>query len=382
MDMQNVAKLNIPEGEVRTIHDKDGNLIWGRVSYGIKYKGDTAQNGTPTPSAPVAVQTVTGEQTISIDSTDYEVNLGKNLFNKNTDVLNGNYYLPGNVSSTRIVTASPSTMARTLLVRLQEGQTYTIQKKASARFRFGFTTTNNPVPNIDGVITSRLANADTSSSVTFTVPSGTPYFVCNFFSNDQAADAQNGYDAIVDSIQLEKGSTATTYAPYFTPIELCKISTYQDYIYKSGDKWYIHKETGTKQLSNVSSFIIDNGCFQTDFKYPSDKASQTLSLSSHFVFNPVQASITSNLANGEFGWNTTGYLTMKNTALTSKADWETWLSSNDPVVYYALATPTDTEITNEALVAQLEAVEQWLTRYGYNATVSGNLPIIIDRTAL
>lgn len=39
--------------------------------------------------------------------------------------------------------------------------------------------------------------------------------------------------------QIEEGSKANTYTPYgTTPIELNKIGTYQDYIYKENDKWY------------------------------------------------------------------------------------------------------------------------------------------------
>lgn len=73
MDMQNVSNLQIPEGAVRTIHDKDSRLIWGRVAYNTKYAGNTIQNGVPTPDTPIPVQTVTGEQTVAVT--------GKNLYN-------------------------------------------------------------------------------------------------------------------------------------------------------------------------------------------------------------------------------------------------------------------------------------------------------------
>jgi hypothetical protein len=71
-----------------------------------------------------------------------------------------------------------------------------------------------------------------------------------------------------------------------------------------------------------------------------------------------------------------------NVNATSYQDWGAWLASNNLIVYYALAAPTDTKITDATLVGQLNAVHEWLTRYGYNSTVSGNLPIIIDRTNL
>ena len=43
MDMQNVKDLAITEGDVRTIHDSSGNLLWGRLAYDTKYEGDTFQ---------------------------------------------------------------------------------------------------------------------------------------------------------------------------------------------------------------------------------------------------------------------------------------------------------------------------------------------------
>jgi hypothetical protein len=38
------------------------------------------------------------------------------------------------------------------------------------------------------------------------------------------------------------------------------------------------------------------------------------------------------------------------------ANWEAWLGSNNTTAYYALATPTDTRITDAMLVGQLEAL--------------------------
>ena len=71
-----------------------------------------------------------------------------------------------------------------------------------------------------------------------------------------------------------------------------------------------------------------------------------------------------------------------NTTLTTTNAINTYLSSNPIVVYYALATPTDTKITDSTLIGQLNAIHEWLTRYGYNSTVSGNLPLLIEQTNL
>lgn len=262
-------------------------------------------------------------------TSDAYVHTGKNLFNKNTDVLNGNYYLPGNMSSTRIMTAISSTMARTLLVRLQEGQTYTIQKKASARFRFGFTTTDNPAPNTDGVITSRLAGADTASSVTFTVPNGSPYFVCNFFSDDQTADAQNGYDTIVNSIQIELGPTATTFEPYsqgfstggyiFAPSTgggpiIVTVNGVDD----ANPVWHVYGPATNPTLTNSTTgeALTWNGTVPANQELIIDMGQQTATLEGANVFEFVSGSWVQ-LAPGQ---NRISY-TAANTTRSSKVYW-------------------------------------------------------------
>lgn len=249
--MQNVSNLQIPEGAVRTIHDKDGKLLWGRLAYDTNYAGDTLQNGTPTPDTPIPVQVVTGTQTVQI-------------------------------------------------------------------------------------------TAGTESE-DFTVDLGT--------------------------------------------IELCKIGTYQDYIYKSGDDWYVHKECGNRQLTTVSGTYSSAGSGYIGAYYNNAGMlpnSRTNGFSNRFSaqFSPV-GSTTEAITYGTTGSNQI-FIILNSSRMASStvANWESWLANNETVVYYPLAAPTDTKITDSMLIGQLNAVYQWLTRYGYNATVSGNLPIVIDRTNL
>jgi hypothetical protein len=52
------------------------------------------------------------------------------------------------------------------------------------------------------------------------------------------------------------------------------------------------------------------------------------------------------------------YIVLKDSRMESStgANWEAWLGSNNTTAYYALATPTDTRITDAMLVGQLEAL--------------------------
>ena len=254
MDMQNVANLTIPEGNVNTIHDKDNRLIWGRLAYDTKYAGDTIQDGTPTPDAPVNIQVVTGTQTVTVS---------------------------------------------------------------------------------------------------------------------------DGVDSEVYTISL--GST-----------ELCKIGTYQDYIYKSGNNWYLYKEIG-KEIYNGSENwqYVSTSAYQ--FRHTISMASSPLAPNQDtppLVFVNLYATTSWNSGisdRPDYCVSNSGgnkVLAIRNIDYTSADEFKTSLNSNNIVVYYPLETFTDTQITDATLISQLNAIHQFLTRYGYNATVSGNLPIIIDRTNL
>ena len=50
------------------------------------------------------------------------------------------------------------------------------------------------------------------------------------------------------------------------------------------------------------------------------------------------------------------HIVLRNLSCTDAATYKTWLSAHNTTVYYALATPTDTEITDSDLIDQLDAL--------------------------
>ena len=250
----------------------------------------------------------------------YEVNLGKNLFDKdNANIFNG--YLGSSV-------LRENASARSVYIPVEAGQTYTFSRANSTSQvnepYYAFIA-NEPAEG-GQYIGGRHAVGRNDLTFTGTAPAGSKYLIFHF-AWGQSAETQA---TILSTYQFEKGSTATSYAAYFEPIELCKIDTYQDYIYKSDDKWYVRKEVG-----KISSY-----------------AGETIS--TDYI-------------------STTGSLTTGAT------------------IYYALATPTDTEITNEALIAQLEAIlSQGHTYAGTNnittvisaGNAQGELEICYTKTIL
>ena len=179
------------------------------------------------------------------------------------------------------------------------------------------------------------------------------------------------YTSVKFKLQLERGSTATTYAPYFTPIELCKIGTYQDYIYKSGDDWYVHKETGNQDMAALSGLsVISTGNF-----IASGFASNYGSVIGEMLSNIFTYSATGWEKVGKFGIAASGNLwAMTGDSTITTANIATWLSDKSAVVYYSLATPTDTQITNATLISELEDLLSATTYSGTTyITVSGDL---------
>ena len=190
--------------------------------------------------------------------------------------------------------------------------------------------------------------------------------------------------------QLEKSSTATTYEAYKSnnypitlgDIELCKIGTYQDRIYKNNGKWYLEKQVGKYQLQGTEAYSLINNAIQTQSEIPSNIESidsSIMAYSNYFNYHYYATGITSNIQNGEFGWNAGKKLTMKIANITTYNDYVSWITTNKPSFYYQLATPTTTEITDETLLEQLEALNNAPLYSGITNILSiGNLPAYLN----
>lgn len=354
--MQNVSNLVIPEGEVRTVHDKDSRLLWGRVSYSVKYSGDTAQGGTPTPDSPVSVQTVTGEQTVTVT--------GKNLWDPN-NVLDG---VGLNSDGTTYAGSIRSTLDYTIV---SASQSYVITGATVKQVCF-----------YDASKTY-VGRAPSSSLTSFTTTAGTKYIRASFDNTVSYSDAQ-----------LEQASAAAPYESYQSQsyaislgtTELCKIDDYQDYIYKNGNDWFVHKDCGKIVFDGSDDetwSIVKSGTANFFYAYNSIPNYLYTGLALGFICSAgVGASVgSSTTANGVSITNVAEFRIRYGTEMTLE-NWKSYLSSTPMSVYYRLTTPTDTKITDNTLISQLDAIHQFLTRYGYNATVSGDLPLIIDKTNL
>lgn len=328
------------------------------------------------PSATTSISDILASLQIEYGSTattyeafegqSYEINLGKNLVRQIKDFsANGLIFSTKQDGTTHIQGTSTSQVVNDTDISdivLNPG-TYT--------FSYSYNGTQPPVnsgavqlrkydPESETGTTVVALNAWVNSSATFTLTEITKLQRLRIFFN-----ANNSLNCDV-SVQLEKGTTASSFAAYFAPIELCKLGTYQDYIYKSGENWYIHKETGSKALGDFTWSMAGTSTSGV-YRLVSDTSLASVAVlpsatNVSFIGLCTDYDVTS--ANNTYLKNTgismqptggqAGSLYIYDESYNASTSADSWKTAHSSaIVYYALATPTDTEITNTALVSQL-----------------------------
>ena len=123
----------------------------------------------------------------------------KNLFDKNGGLI-GIFYPGAN-------TILSSTNARTICFPCKPNTTYTISKTSGKRFRVCY---SKEVPDVGVSIYSKVDD-DTASSMTYTTGSDAKYLCVYFYSATYDTISEQ---TMTDSIQIEYGSTATTFQQF------------------------------------------------------------------------------------------------------------------------------------------------------------------------
>lgn len=158
-------------------------------------------------------------------------------------------------------------------------------------------------------------------------------------------------------------------------IELCKLGTYQDYIYKDGDDWKVHK--------TIATITVDGS---EDWQYNGDNKFNANNIEG--MEKPINASalcycrthvgVLSAVNSSEFSPlvadkpyatdvnKLTNMVRFKDIRFTTTQGLSAWLAENNTTIYYVVATPTDTTITDQTLIAQLEAIRTASLENGTN----------------
>lgn len=327
-------------------------------------KGNTLQDGTPTPDSPIPIQNVSGNNTIKVQN--------RNLLDATNYKENTNYYYSDNLISS----------SEAMIMSFRDKDTSVDISGCYIGFTDDYEGIGNPVQYRWIINNGEVRDNKTNLSVINNTTLCKQWFV---YPKTALATLLARYD-----IQIELGSTSTDYiahAEQNLPVnlgeyELCKIGTAQDYFYKENSKWYIHKEIGDETLDGTNQKINNIGTasnlYYVLYPLPEGKnALQNLNLlSNRFVGGYLSLGkfyISSAVEN-------TVVFVHTDQSLDTVAKWNTWLQSNNTRIQYQLATPTNTEITETSLINQLEAILQ-ARSYNEQTNISQtneDLPFIID----
>lgn len=462
----------------------------------------------PNPDYPQEVQVVTGEQTVTItdgaeESQEYEVNLGKNLFNYDNasqGYLGGSGQVVSNstamtseyieVDSNTAYTASANTTYRyigigeyaankdyiqktqentnsftittsatTKYIRVFYNQSTNVDKQTlidtQAQIELGSTATTyapyishfgknmlNPTTFVKGrVDNGNIGYADnvtsltsTATSVTFTtnanyrgiasalIPvqpstsyidswgaSGTVGKYIDFYDSSKnwisratatpystpsncyyirvSYQLSNAGTATVSQPQLEAGSTATAFEPFIGgQLDLCKIGTYQDYIYKDGGDWYLHKATGKAVLDGSGTWYRQATSGGVNYRFSVIVSDIKQAVTGVVGYSDKLIPVTTDTysQDGISGTSSAQRISIRYDSIFGQmtiAELQAWLADNPITAYYVLATPTDIQITNSSLIAQLEALVTDAHAYKNTTTLvstSENMPHIMS----
>lgn len=330
---------------------------------------------TPNPNYAQAIRTVTGEQTISINGTDFKINLGKNLFDKDNASENSLY-----VGATGTLTSAGNVV--TVYIPCQPNTTYTVSKLATGsapRFCI-YDTELEPLAGIKAIHSIGVrGSANTATEYTFTT-SDRAHWLSIYCYNK--TDTVLTKEEVLASLQVEAGNDKTDYASYITPIKLVSLVDAQDSIYYNGSDWILRKECAKYLFETASGSgtayegarhrMYFSSVYQSAHGIAFKAQSDTSKPAPILYENGRSVSFDDLYSNGKNG------IALSSTTTLSIRDnsWTDATTAQNAIVgttmYYALATPTETTITDATLIAQLNAIQAALQEGQNTVAVTAN----------
>lgn len=232
-------------------------------------------------------------------------------------------------------------------------------------------------------VSLQIVETSASSTIRDGIGSFTLSETTNICARLRIVSGTNLSDGITIHPQIEIGSTATSYEPYHTPLELCKIGDYQDYIYQDADgDWHLHKEISGKYVFTgnedwaASSYGVNTWNTTQVLRTKAD-GSAILCLCD--IFYGVSNDRRSTSGDNITYCSATNTLWVRNTTLESKTAVQQATAGH--YVYYVLATATDTLITDNNLIDQLNTLKEGGSYTGKTyitvTTTAPNLPALL-----
>lgn len=350
----------------------------------IEYNpSEISQSGTPTPSSPQDIHTISGNNTIKVN--------GENFFNSQvitnatTIETDGTIVLTNTTSSANGYKETGKSLSQ-LCPDLKVGDT-----------AYLYIDTDFYYNGSKRALIYCTANWNNGTSKTITEVMLNAVVVI-----------YGGYQTTSHiKIMITKGSVANAYKPYITPntypinldFDYCKIGNYEDRIFKnvSGDTdyssdredgaWYIKKNIGKVVLDGTEGWGVRGGTRYTT-QITTNMPSNSGTGATNYGFSNYYESNVSWDSNKDMtaivyknsGWNYAN-VQISNSSIANTTDLKTWLSTHNTIIYYIMGTPTYTKITGE-LANQLEAVKYSMEGTTNISQVNNDLPFELSVSAL
>lgn len=382
-------------GSIFTINNTKAGKMTVSLKGGSMYQLTGAD---PSLASPKKLFTTTGNNTIVI--------CGKNLFNKNDTAR----IIDNATFSNNMITYNAN--QKVLYIRCKPSTQYTIQKLATSGLQSRFSVASaeaiDPENYYDTNLYSVTTNS-TASSITYTTDSDARYLVVLFYNS---SNTQYTYQEILDSIQIEYGASASTYEAfkgnYYTvnlgSLLVRGIGNFNDYIYKSGSNWYIHRTIVSQSPSANYNFVKNS--------------SQPISQCTLFYYNNVNAyndgnSMSKNVlamstmfkgigyrdmtfddGNTQYGVclqcdnanNHRVWLRVPQSIATTVEEIKALMTQYQPTIYFVAIEESQSydRIRDDSLIAQLEAITNAMSQSGMTNILQydSEVPFLMDLTYL
>lgn len=347
---------------------------------------------SPSPSQPETINVVSGTQTVQMtglnrfDPALLSQQPSYNTYNSSTGLWTTNS--GGNYFRSILYDASGNNSARdaSKLVKLKPNTSYSLKF-----YDFINGTSASTVVQVASYNSLGVAGETKKSGTDFiNITTDDNYYYLDIQRRDNSGTLSFSHIMIVEGTYTAQtmpdyqAYSSTIYTINLGSIELAKIGDYQDYIYKSGDDWYVHKEMGEVVLDGSEDDWKTTGTYNAYLPI-SDAAGRNTSpvYANYFIYD----SAASEWGGIRFG-NTNNNLVFPDAVreLGTLPDFKTWLSTHNTIVYYQLAAATDTKITDNTLIGQLNAVLNATPYDGetiiVTTAVSPDLPAILEIVAI
>jgi hypothetical protein len=381
------------------------NTLKGRINVD-DILGDTKQDNTPTPSSPQDIEVVTGTQEVVV---------------QNKNLLNG-YWKNGGTTTSTYTSANRVHFVQNLFI--ESGKTISFSTNLdTTTFRYAIQAYNASIYNSSGNSTLTDSNKKfdsgwkTTSSYTYTATQNC-YVTILMGRQDNADFLPSAIESY--NFQIEYGSTATDFVEHQEQTktlhlgdeEYASIGNYTDHIFQAINgnkhydslsnetkatltigKWYIEKNIGKVLLKDVpqgANNWTKSNAYSTNDYFCGFCGFASIKINSHYILcNKLVNALYTDATTNECIANDSESVNLKIKASRLSENSPTGLTNylanegSDIYILYILKTPTYTEITNTTLIEELNELEKMMSYNGTtNISVSGNLPMILDVTAL